>query len=299
MKESTNTAQSESKEMAGSGLCPVNHGSPHAQTESSGDGHDGRVDLVPEHTPNRVSVTDNVASVALDDRTDTLSVQELPDDFKKWQLDYKNGVYDAIEKNEYIAFNAGHLPVVGTWADGGIFPNLANKGIGFTPKDEFIEHYLNLVESAVAEIEKLPPHAVNETRMLRVNTARNFYAHPEHVDWRRLGLLEIFEGTTLKNLRKHPYASVLWTGDAPVFPSYQVDCAVEIITPEDPRYRFSWAMRRLFEYEPFHVVQTIYPYAYCFWVTGFKNKTPIRRYPGKRSDNTVNEGQGSLCPHQG
>lgn len=250
-------------------------------------------------TPNRVSVENNIATVCAGGGPVQVPVIELPDDFKRWQLDYKHGVYDAIEKNEYIAFNAGHLPVVGTWSEGQGFPNLANKGIGFTPKDEHIEHYLQLVEDAVAQIEELPPHAVNETRSLRVDTAREFYNHPDHIDWRRLGLLEIFEGTTLKNIRSNPFASVLWTGDSPTFTSYQVNCAVEIITPEDPRYRFSWAMRRLFEYEPFHVVQTIYPYSYCFWITGFKNKTPIRRYPGKRSDNTVNEGDGWLCPHKG
>ncbi len=242
----------------------------------------------------RVSVSGDEATVQLNSGTRTHAVQELPADFVRWQLDYKHSVYDAIEKNEYIAFNAGHLPVVGTWGHEDKFPNLANKGVGFTPKDEYIERYLALVEDAVERIQALPPHAVNETRALRVNTARQFYNNPEHADWRRLGLLEIFEGSTLKNLRENPYASVLWTGNSPVFVSYQVDCLVEIITPEDARYRFAWAMRRLFEYEPFHVVQTMYPYAYCFWVTGFKNKTPKRRYPGKRSDNTVNEGHGKL-----
>ena len=90
--------------------------------------------------------------------------------------------------------------------------------------------------------------------------------------------MEIFEGETYKNLTKRPMASVLWTGDSPVFVSFQVDCAVEIIPKEDARYRFSWAMRRLFEYEPFHVVQTIFPYAYTFWVVGAHEKTPKRRH---------------------
>lgn len=205
-------------------------------------------------------------------------IQELPQTFIQWQLDYKRRVYDAIEKDEYIAFNAGHLPVVATLNDEGIIPNLANKGIGFTPKDEYIELYLRKVEDAVEQIIKLPPHAVDETRALRIGTARDFYAHPEHIDWRRLGLLEIFEGETYKNLTKRPMASVLWTGDSPVFVSFQVDCVVEIIPKEDPRYRFSWAMRRLFEYEPFHVVQTIFPYAYTFWVVDAHDKTPKRRH---------------------
>jgi hypothetical protein len=242
----------------------------------------------------QIQIANNVAQVNTNGQSRQLKIRELPEKFIRWQLDYKNRIYDAIEKDEYIAFNAGHLPVVGTWNNDALFPNLANKGIGFTPKDEYIGHYLELVESAVEKISKLPPHAVNETRDLRISTAREFYANPDHIDWRRLGLLEIFEGTTYKNLTKNPMASVLWTGNSPVFVSFQVDCVVEIITTEDPRYRFSWAMRRLFEYEPFHVVQTMFPYAYCFWVYSYTDKTPKRRYPGKRSDNTVNEGHGKI-----
>jgi hypothetical protein len=243
---------------------------------------------------NQVQVINGFARLNRNGRKSGLKIKELPQKFVRWQLDYKKSIYDAIEKDEYVAFNAGHLPVVGTWDGDSLVPNLANKGVGFTPKDEYIDHYLNVVESAVAEIQKLPPHAVNDTRALRVATAREFYAHPEHVDWRRLGLLEIFEGSTFRNLTANPLASVLWTGNSPVFISFQVDCVVEIITPEDPRYRFSWAMRRLFEYEPFHVVQTMYPYSYCFWVYNYKDKTPKRRYPGKRSDNTVDDGDGRL-----
>ncbi|MFQ5746520.1 MAG: hypothetical protein ACE5HF_04785 [Gemmatimonadota bacterium] len=230
----------------------------------------------------QVQVADGIARVAAGEGTREHRLQELPEAFVRWQLDYKRSIYDAIENDEYIAFNAGHLPVVGTWNTGSATPNLANKGVGFTPKDEHIDEYLALVEDAVERIAELPPHAVHETRDLRLRTAREFYAHPEHIDWRRLGLLEIFEGSTFHNLVENPVASVLWTGNSPVFVSYQVDCVVEIMTPEDPRYRFSWAMRRLFEYEPFHVVQTMYPYSYCFWVVDVHDKTPRRRYPGRK-----------------
>jgi hypothetical protein len=244
----------------------------------------------------RVQVASGVAQLKEDGSARAFEVRELPEKFVRWQLDYKHSIYDAIERDEYIAFNAGHLPVVATWSRDSLVPNLANKGIGFTPRDEYLDRYLDLVESAVEKIHRLPPHAVDETRSLRVATAREFYAHPEHIDWRRLGLLEIFEGSTLRNLTETPLASVLWTGNSPVFVSFQVDCVVEIMTPEDKRYRFSWAMRRLFEYEPFHVVQTVFPYGYCFWVYDYKDKTPKRRYPGVRSDNTVNEGHGHIDP---
>lgn len=242
----------------------------------------------------QVQVSGGIARLQQNGQTREFEVKELPDTFVRWQLDYKHSIYNAIERDEYIAFNAGHLPVVATTSPGTLVPNLANKGVGFTPKDEHLSYYLDLVESAVAQIQELPPHAVNETRALRIGTARKFYANPDHIDWRRLGLLEIFEGTTLRNLTENPLASVLWTGNSPVFVSFQVDCVVEVITPEDPRYRFAWAMRRLFEYEPFHVVQTMYPYSYCFWVFNYKDKTPKRRYPGRRSDNTVNEAHGKI-----
>ena len=104
---------------------------------------------------------------------------------------------------------------------------------------------MDLVESAVAKIETLPSHAVNDTRTLRLAPAREFYAHPEHIDCRRLGLLEIFEGSSYRNLTENPLASVLRTGTSPVFVSFQADFVVEIITPEEPRYRFFWSMRRL------------------------------------------------------
>ncbi len=227
----------------------------------------------------RVEVVDGTARLVEEGAVvQEFTISELPEQFVQWQLDYKRRIYDAISKDEYIAFNAGHLPVVGTWSEQGFVPNLANKGVGFTPKDEHLEHYVALVEQAVERIQALPPHAVDETRELRIGTAREFYAHPEHIDWRRLGLLEIFEGDTYRNLTQRPLASVLWTGQSPVFVSFQVDCAVEIISKEHPRYRFSWAMRRLFEYEPFHVVQTMFPYAYTFWVYGWHDKTPKRRH---------------------
>jgi hypothetical protein len=225
-----------------------------------------------------VEVSGNVARLEMNGEVSEHEIKELPPNFVRWQLDYKRGIYDAIEKNEYVAFNAGHLPVVGTWNEDSDFPNLANKGVGFTPKDEHIEHYLGIIEEAVREIEKLGPTLTNETRALRVGAARQFYAHPEHIDWRRLQLLEIFEGGTYRNLCRNPRAAVLWTGNSPIFMSFQVDCLVEVITPEHPRYRFAWAMRRLFEYEPFHVVQTIFPYAYTLWVHDWNEKTPKRRY---------------------
>ena len=171
----------------------------------------------------RMEIVDGVARLVENGEViRKLEIQELPQAFIQWQLDYKRRVYDAIEKDEYIAFNAGHLPVVATLNDEGIIPNLANKGVGFTPKDEYIEHYVTLVEDAVEQIIKLPPHAVDDTRALRIATAREFYKHPEHIDWRRLGLLphEMLDrrcgvGRVVASLRLVDADPVIWHGPRP------------------------------------------------------------------------------------
>lgn len=234
-----------------------------------------------DNVASRVVVEGDMARVTVGSETEILQVRELPSDFIEWQLSNKALTYDAIERNEPIAFDPGHLPVIGTWSGGKNFPNLANKGIGFSPRDEFMDRYLDLLERAVQEIQAFPPEAIDETRSIRTAAARELYSHPEHIDWRRMVLLEIFEGNTMRNLRKHPFATVLWTGNAPTYTSLEANCLVEIIAVEDSRYRFAWAMRRLFEYESFHVVQTVFPYAYCFWVHDCKDKTPRRRHSGR------------------
>jgi hypothetical protein len=227
-----------------------------------------------------VRIEDGHGVVESSDSHRAFELQELPSRLVEWQLESKLKVYDAIERDEYIAFDPGHLPVVGTWDAALTAPNLANKGVGFTPRDEHLERYRGILESAVARIRELPLDAVDETRAIRLAAAREFYTHPEHIDWRRLALLEIFEGTTYRNVTASPFAAVLWTGGSPSYISFQVDCLVEVMTSDDPRYRFAWAMRRLFEHEPFHVVQTVFPFAYCFWVVGARDKTPKRRHHG-------------------
>jgi hypothetical protein len=104
-----------------------------------------------------VEVTGSVAKLQTNGGVSEFEIKELPENFIQWQLDYKRGVYDAIERNEYVRFNAGHLPVVGTWSEDSTFPNLANKGVGFTPKDEHIEHYLSIIEAAVSRDREARP----------------------------------------------------------------------------------------------------------------------------------------------
>ena len=102
---------------------------------------------------NQLSVENDIATLEKDGERQSFEVKQLPEKFVRWQLDYKRKIRDAIERDEYVAFNAGHLPVVATWDTDSVAPNLANKGVGFTPKDEYLDHYLGLVEDAVEQIQ--------------------------------------------------------------------------------------------------------------------------------------------------
>ena len=75
-----------------------------------------------------VEVVEGTALLRQDDTVREFKITELPSKFIRWQLDYKASIYDAIEKDQYVAFNAGHFPVVGTWDKDSQVPNLANKG---------------------------------------------------------------------------------------------------------------------------------------------------------------------------
>lgn len=201
-------------------------------------------------------------------------LRELPEEFIRWQLEYRREVYDKIARGEYVDFHAAHLPVVATSDGQSPFPNIANKGIGFTPKDEYLPYYLDLLEETVSRLDSM---TLEESRPLRVKVAREFYQNRDHIDFRRLGLLEIFEGQTFQNLKVNPFATLLFTGVSPIFWSFEIHALVEILTPDHPRYRFSWGIRRLFEYEDFHPVQTLFPYSYTFWIVEASNKTPKTR----------------------
>ena len=73
----------------------------------------------------QVEVVDGVARVRHNGGVREFAIKELPESFVRWQLDYKHRIYDAIEKDEYVRFNAGHLPVVGTWS-GELIPRLVD-----------------------------------------------------------------------------------------------------------------------------------------------------------------------------
>lgn len=236
-----------------------------------------------EEWPAGIAVEGEVARVDLPETTLRLPLMSLPEDKIEWIEGGRRATYSQLlnGKGGPIKFAAHHLPMITTYSSGCTFPfNCCNKGVGFLPKKQHIGEFVDFFRNIHERTRGIP---WRESLAQRVEAARRFYFDREKIDYRVFATLEIFEKTTLSNLRRTPLASLLFTGDSPVFTSFQVNAAVEIIGQDDPRHTFIMLLRTLFEADPFHIYQPQFPYAYLFWISEVKDKTPVRMeaQPGK------------------
>ncbi len=212
-----------------------------------------------------------------DDAADSVSRPregvELPAKFIAWQIRSREELYEKLLRREPVQFLASHLPVLATLRPQGTV-NLATKGVGLVPKHEHIARYIDLFTRVLRESRAQPPQ---ETLAARIGAARELTRHPDYIDARRLGSLEIFEGETFRNIRSDPRIALLFTGTGPDYLSFQVEGIAQIVEPGQPVYEFLCASRLLFEHERFHIAQPAYPHAYELVVREVRDKTPHRR----------------------
>lgn len=199
---------------------------------------------------------------------------ELPESFLGWLLEGRRAMFDQLEGRGTAPFFGTHLPVVVTKNRGEAFPfNTGNKGVGPVPAVPKVSQYCALYEETFARCQALD---WEESLPLRLAAVRRFI-DGDDVSSLALASLEIFEKTTFRNLCDFPLATLHYTGSGPVYKSFQVNAVVEILTPEEPYYRFAFWSRRLFEYDSFHITQTMFPYAYLFHPVEVREKTPRPR----------------------
>ncbi len=209
----------------------------------------------------------------------TSRARELPEDFVRWQLDVRRTMLERIAQDEFIPTFGAHLPVLVTRDAASAFPaHTANKGAGFTPKDEYLDYYVRLFRDTLALCAGRP---TEETRAARLAAIRLFYEHPERMDLRRLGMLEIFQGQTYRNIQADPRVALHYTDIGPEYRSYQVNGWVEIVGAADARFQFILAVRSLFEFERFHVQQPAYPCGYLLWAAEVFDKSPHHGRAGR------------------
>ncbi len=223
----------------------------------------------------KFSIAKDEATVSFEGNVQTFPLMELPEKYFSWINNGRKQMYDKIVKNTAgHGFFASHLPVVTTFSKSKLFPfNSSNKGVGFIPKPEYLQEYIDLFRTTMENTKGIP---WEESLHKRIECVSQFYFNEDKIDKRVLSTLEIFEKQTFKNLNETPKAAIHYTGNAPDYISFQLNAAVEIIGPEDPRHEFIKLARTMFEYNSFHIYQHNFPYAYLFWISELVDKTPYR-----------------------
>jgi hypothetical protein len=218
----------------------------------------------------------------------TLPGMPLPVALASWLEQGRREIYrQLLEDPAKVDFFQHHLPVLVTRSPDSPFPfNCGNKGVGFLPREEALSRYIKLYRETIEAARGIP---WQESFPARIAAARAFQEDRETIDLRCLTSIEIFQRRTFRNLREYPLASLLFTGASPEYKSFQLNCAVEIIDREDPRFTFIKLSRRLFEFDAFHIAQPDFEFGYLFWISQVIDKTP-HRVAGRASKNHQPEG---------
>ncbi len=197
----------------------------------------------------------------------------MPAVFLDWQCDARRDMFEALVRGEHPRFLSAHLPVVSTLnAPGATFPiHSTTKGVGLLPKrDHLAEHVAEISDCLARSANRSKRQTLGE----RVQTALSLYERQERIDAGVFGGIEIFGGQTYTNLLRDPRVTLLFTGLAPRYPSYQFNCVTEIVELDDLRFQFLRGMRLLFELESFHIQQPDYALGYLFHIQEVYDKTP-------------------------
>ncbi|MFX1574890.1 MAG: hypothetical protein ACFFB0_19305 [Promethearchaeota archaeon] len=203
-------------------------------------------------------------------------LQPLPHQFLQWQSEARLKMYEQIQLGGVNSVKTlpAHLPVLATQSNKNQFVNLATKGLGLLPKKNKVHEFLNLFIETKNLCNSQPWESTIKKRM---ETVIKYYKNLNNFDPYFLGGLEIFEGTTFKNIARNPLVSLLYTGTAPKFLSFQIHGIIKIIQNENLYYQFLLSARELFAFDSFHVIQSSYPFGYLFYIVNIKEKTPFSR----------------------
>ena len=226
-------------------------------------------------TTNRILVESTAIDVDLPQGAVRLPLQPLPAKYADWFAAGRQRLYDSLlDGSRSVRFFAQHLPVLVTQGEGSVFPfNCCHKGVSLIPKAECLSEFIELFRTTLAWAKSRP---WEESLPQRIQAVSKFHFDREKIDYRAMSTLEIFQRRTLQNLRRTPLASLLFSGDGPDYVSFQLNCAVEILEPDEPRHTFVVLARSLFEHDSFHLTQQHYPHSYIFWISEVLDKTPFR-----------------------
>ena len=210
-----------------------------------------------------------------------LTLNAIPPKFLRWLAYSRVEFLDNLSNGQQpMGFFSAHLPTMVTWSKKERFPvNMTIKGIGLIPREKYIQDFTRLFKETAKESLST---GWKESLTSRITANKILYSDINHFESSLLGGLEIFEGRAFENLKKNPYASLLYVGmghtsNGIEYISFQVNGEVEIIDVGNPYYKFLLSSRKLFEFDKFHLYQRNYPAGYLIKVKEVRDKSPFTR----------------------
>ncbi|HVA97127.1 MAG TPA: hypothetical protein VND99_05725 [Candidatus Acidoferrales bacterium] len=234
--------------------------------------------------------------IGIDGKQKEYPIQELSSDFVSWNLGQRTAVLRhmlaAVGSKEPPKHAGGgfgaHLPVYMTYnPQESLFPvNAANKGTGFVAKEAYLDYYLDKFRAVYQQTEVSDDASPSEKEAAirtRIQTILEFYENIDKIDLRCLAGLEIWPGTSSKNVLLDPRVSLHFMGmpthgQSMRYNQWQVNCIWEKIEPADKRFEFGVALRQLTmghigkSFVPGHIpseqtpIRGKHPFGWTLWV---------------------------------
>ncbi len=179
----------------------------------------------------------------------------LPPSIFNLLIDFREkSIRDIIDRvNNPGGFSGGastlHSPPVATRGTPSSFPvNMASKGIGFIPREDFLKDRVEQFDSLINEALE---NGDDSNREERLNTLLEFYTQREKIDNRMLGTLELYGIRSWRNLQYDPRISILYntvmeSENRPNYISFEVRGVVEVVEKESLRWRWQRNVHDLF-----------------------------------------------------
>jgi hypothetical protein len=151
--------------------------------------------------------------------------------------------------------------------------NIARKIIRLTLTDSELEERITDIEGKILSFQGVP---FEESVEDRIHFYRDLFVDDKKIDRFRIGAVEMYGDATYSNILKDPRVTLgfYWrSSDRPNAMSYQINAIAEVVSKEDPFYRYMRLMRGLFSHRFLDLGRDEYVCAYKFWVSEAHEKS--------------------------
>jgi len=234
-------------------------------------------------------------------------VQKLPDQFVAWQINTKKRLIEMTKESRNDALTldlihmismSAHIATFVTSNPSGRFPvTLSFKRVMLLPKKKYLEEVIHWQEKLLASMYRFDWNESEsithlEKRADSVSEERTkFFEYlydEERIDFSALGILEIFQGRTLKNITEKPECAIQFLSAYNTYnmlgdeiQAFQINCIAEIVE-KGPFLEYLKNMKLLSDFYDTSFRQGRCEKGYICHVCEVYNKTPSPRLAGKR-----------------